>query len=365
MGNGGIHHKWTLAGNGDENVDTGKGSPRSLSEQLTHTRLTEIYATSEFTMKSYRYLYGPVPSRRLGRSLGIDLVPHKICTYDCIYCQIGKTTQKTLVRKEHVPVREVIGEVARFLKEETSPVDYLSLSGSGEPTLNSQIRRVIEGVKKITSIPIAVITNGSLFYLEEVREDLLDTDVVLPSLDAVSSDAFIRMNRPPEGFSVENVIDGLVQFRKIYEGKIWLEILFCRGVNNGEDELLRMKKAIDRIKPDQIHINTVVRPPSEESAIPLSRKELERIREFFGGLVSIVSEFDRHAPSMGEKNIREEILNILRRRPLSRADLSRGMEMSEEELESHMKPLVLKGIVKVRSFRGSLFYEVGKETDLS
>src|SRR4030042_1747383 len=132
--------------------------------------------------KQYRHLYGPVPSRRLGRSLGIDLVPHKICTYDCIYCQIGKTTEKTLQRKEYVPVQEILEEVEAFLKEEHPPIDYLSLGGSGEPTLHSKIRSIIEGIQTLTVLPVAVITNGSLFYEREAREDLLRADVVLPSL---------------------------------------------------------------------------------------------------------------------------------------------------------------------------------------
>ncbi|MGZ3568556.1 MAG: radical SAM protein, partial [Thermodesulfobacteriota bacterium] len=147
-------------------------------------------------MKDYQYLYGPVPSRRLGRSLGIDLVPHKICTYDCIYCQIGKTTEKALVRKEYVPARAILEEVGGFLAEKTSGIDHVSLSGAGEPTLHSGIGSVIEGIKVITSIPVAVITNGSLLYEEEVRRDLLRADIVLPSLDAVSQEVFNRVNRP-------------------------------------------------------------------------------------------------------------------------------------------------------------------------
>ncbi|MDI6762284.1 MAG: radical SAM protein [Thermodesulfobacteriota bacterium] len=316
-------------------------------------------------MKPFHHLYGPVPSRRLGRSLGIDLVPHKICTYDCIYCQIGKTTQKTLVRKEYVPVMEVIEEVERFLKEETSSIDYFSLSGSGEPTLHSKIRSVIEGIKEITSIPIAVITNGSLLYLEEVRQDLLYADVVLPSLDAVSSDAFLKINRPDEGLSAERMVEGLVQFRKIYKGQIWLEILFCRGINDHQDELIRMKEAINRIKPDQIHINTVVRPPSERWAVPLSQKEIEKIKNIFGDKASIISEFDRPPFSLTEGNIKEEILKILRRRPLSLNDLSEGMGIPTEELERHIQPLILKGSIEVRSFGESVFYEVVKEIQIS
>jgi len=313
-------------------------------------------------MKKYRHLYGPVPSRRLGRSLGIDLVPHKICTYDCIYCQIGKTTDKTLVRKEYVPLKEILEEVKRFLKEETSSIDHLSLSGSGEPTLHSQIRSVIEGIKTITSIPVAVITNGSLLYEEEVRQDLLHADIVLPSLDAVSSEVFMRINRPRPGFSIEKVIEGLVEFRKVYKGQIWLEILFCKGVNDSKEELLRMKKAVDRIQPDRIHLNTVVRPPSEKWAAPLSQKEMEEIQVYFGEKASIITEFDRHPSSISGRDIQEEILEILKRRPLSLSDLSKGMGIPQNELDEYIKPLAQEGKIQTRIFGGSIYYEISKES---
>jgi len=313
-------------------------------------------------MKPYRYLYGPVPSRRVGRSLGIDLVPHKICTYDCIYCQIGKTTDKTLVRKEYVPVKEILEEVKRFLKEETSSIDHLSLSGSGEPTLHSQIRLVIEGIKAITSIPIVVITNGSLFYEEEVRQDLLLADIVLPSLDAVSSEVFMKINRPRPGFSIEKVIEGMVEFRKVYKGQIWLEILFCKGVNDSKEELLKMKKVVDQILPDRIHLNTVVRPPSEKWATPLNQKEIEKIRDFFGEKAEIISEFDRHPSAVSEKDIREEILEILKRRPLSLSDLSKGMGIPQNELDEYIKPLAQEGKIQTRIFGDSIYYEISKES---
>ena len=309
-------------------------------------------------MKSFRYLYGPVPSRRLGRSLGIDLVPHKICTYDCIYCQIGDTTEKTLARKAYVPVREIIEEVERFLKEGAPSVDHLSLSGSGEPTLHSQIRSVIEGIRAITSIPVAVITNGSLLCEEEVRQDLLRADIVLPSLDAVSSDVFMRINRPRPGFFVEKVIEGLVEFRKVYKGQIWLEILFCKGINDGKEELMRMKKVVDRTQPDLIHLNTVVRPPSKKSAVPLGQKEMEEIRAFFGKSASVISEFDRHPSMVSEMSIKEEILKILKRRPLSLSDLSKGMGISKNDLDRFIKPLMKEGKVQSRLFGDSVYYEI-------
>jgi len=309
-------------------------------------------------MNAYRHLYGPVPSRRLGRSLGIDLVPHKICTYDCIYCQIGKTTKKALTRKEYVPVKEIIEEVKQFLKEGTSSIDHLSLTGSGEPTLHSEIRSVIEEIKAITSIPVAVITNGSLLYEEEVRQDLLRADLVLPSLDAVSSEIFVKINRPRPGFSIEKVIEGLIEFRKVYKGQILLEILFCKDVNDGKEELLRMKKTVDRIQPDRIHLNTVVRPPSEKWAVPLNQKEMEEIRAFFGEKAEIISEFDRHPPMAPERDIKEEMLRILKRRPLSLTDLSRGMGIREDEIEKYIQPLVSEGKIHARMFGGSIYYEI-------
>jgi wyosine [tRNA(Phe)-imidazoG37] synthetase (radical SAM superfamily) len=309
-------------------------------------------------MKSYRHLYGPVPSRRLGRSLGIDLVPHKICTYDCIYCQIGNTTEKTLVRKEYVPVKEILEEVGSFLNEENPSIDALSLTGSGEPTLHSQIRSVIEGIKVITSRPVAVITNGSLLYEEAVRQDLLRADIVLPSLDAVSSESFMRINRPRSGFSIEKVIEGLVEFRKVYEGQIWLEILFCKGVNDGKEELLRMKNTVDRIQPDRIHLNTVVRPPFEKWALPLNQKEMEAMRTFFGEKASIILEFNRHPPAVTERDIKEEILRILKRRPLSLKDLSQGMGIREDEIENCIQSLVSEGTIHARFFGDSIYYEI-------
>ncbi len=309
-------------------------------------------------MKTFRTLYGPVPSRRLGTSLGIDLVPHKVCSYDCIYCQIGETTEKTLLREEYIPTQEVLGELKAFLSKNGSSIDHISLSGSGEPTLHSKIGLVIKGIKEMTLIPVAVLTNGSLLYEEEVRKDLIGADIVLPSLDAASSETFMRINRPYKGLSVETVIEGMVEFRKGYKGQIWLEILFCKGVNDSQSELLQMKKAVDRIQPDLIHVNTVVRPPSEQWAIPLGLREMEKIRAFFGERASIISEFDRHHLVAPEGDRREEILRILRRRPLSLTDLSEGMGIPQKELEGYIRFMVEEGKIKIRSFGNAIYYEI-------
>lgn len=267
------------------------------------------------------------------------------------------------MRKEYIPKEEVLEEVKAFLLNGESSLDHFSLSGSGEPTLHSQIGSIIQAIKEMSSIPVAVLTNGSLLCEEEVREDLLRADIVLPSLDAVSSEVFLRINRPHKQLSIEKVIQGMVEFRKVYKGQIWLEILFCKGVNDSPSELLQTKKTIDRIQPDLIHLNTVVRPPSEQWAIPLSEKEMEEIRTFFGEKAAIISEFDRHLVPIPERDIGEEILRILRRRPLSLNDLSKGMGISQSELEGYIRPMVEEGKIRVRNFGDSIFYEISKELE--
>ena len=287
-------------------------------------------------------------------------MPPKICTYDCVYCQVGKTTERTLQRKEYIPTQEVLGEVKDFLSKREASIDHFSLSGSGEPTLHSQIGVVIKGIKEMSAIPVAVLTNGSLLYLDEVRGDLLQADIILPSLDAVSKEVFTRINRPHKGVSVEKVVEGLVKFRKVYQGQIWLEVLFCKGINDGRNELGQMKGAIDRIQPDRIHINTVVRPPTEVWASPLNLEEMEKIQAFFGDKASIISEFDRHPRSLPEINVKEEIFRILKRRPLSLVDLSQRMAIPKKELEATMQPMVEEGKIRTRRFGDSVYYEVLK-----
>jgi len=312
-------------------------------------------------MSHYRHLYGPVLSRRLGRSLGVDLAPHKICTYDCVYCQIGKTTDRTLLRKEYVPAEEILEEIRVFLHEGHSAADFLSLGGSGEPTLHSKIRSIIEGVRAISLLPVAVITNGSLLCEQEVREDLLRADVVLPSMDAVSQRVFEMVNRPCPGFSAVRVIEGLIQFRRVYRGRIWLEILFCKGINDTEGEILLMKEVMARIRPDLIHLNTVVRPPSESWAKPLAQAEMERLKTFFGERASVISEFDRPILPPPRTEMTGELLNILKRRPLSISDLCRLMGLARDQLETHLQPLIAEGKVRIHSFQDSVFYEAAPD----
>jgi len=199
-----------------------------------------------------KYLFGPVPSRRLGSSLGIDPIPHKTCTYNCIYCQCGRTTNQTIKRKEYISSKEIIKEVKEFLTNNKVHLDYITFSGSGEPTLNSKIGVMIREIKKMTSIPIAVLTNSSLLSREDVKEDLLDADLIVPSLDAVVQQTFEFVNRPQKSLNIGEIVQGLIDFRKKYKGKIYLEILLCRGVNDNPPDLKQMKKTLNKIRPDKI-----------------------------------------------------------------------------------------------------------------
>jgi wyosine [tRNA(Phe)-imidazoG37] synthetase (radical SAM superfamily) len=165
-----------------------------------------------------KYIFGPVPSRRLGRSLGVDLVPYKTCTFDCIYCDLGRTTHKTVSRQSYVPPEEIQGELELYLSVLDKKPDYITLSGSGEPTLNTNVGEIIRKIKKITSTPAAVLTNGSLLSMDGVREDLSEADVVLPSLDAITPALFEYINRPHPSLGIEDIISGLIQFRKQYQG---------------------------------------------------------------------------------------------------------------------------------------------------
>jgi len=190
-----------------------------------------------------RHIFGPVPSRRLGFSLGIDIIPAKTCTLNCVYCQLGPTACPTLKRKPYVTTKTILAEITTVLKDNPA-IDYLTFSGSGEPTLNSEIGKMIQKVKKITTIPVTVLTNGTLLYIPEVRRSLMDADVVLPSLDAASEPVFRRINRPHPNLNLELIIEGLRRFGKEYRGKIWLEVMLVKGVNDSDTELNKIREII-------------------------------------------------------------------------------------------------------------------------
>jgi len=238
-----------------------------------------------------KYIYGPVKSRRLGLSLGVSIIPHKTCNFDCVYCQLGSTTNKTKESKEYAKTEEVLAELREFfLRHKDSPPDlnYITLSGSGEPTLNKKIGELILEIKKISSLPIAVITNSALLIDERVRFALINADLIIPSLDTAEQEVFEKINQPVENFKIEDIIEGLIKLRREFRGKIWLEVMLVKGINDNLGHIKKLKEAIDRINPDKIQLNSPVRTTAQDWVKPLERKALEKIKDILGDKCEII-----------------------------------------------------------------------------
>jgi wyosine [tRNA(Phe)-imidazoG37] synthetase (radical SAM superfamily) len=302
-------------------------------------------------------IYGPVPSRRLGLSLGVDLVPRKTCSYDCVYCQIGRVTNKTVKRDVYIPVEPIIREIKDFLEQMESTVDYITFSGSGEPTLHSQIGVLIGKIKEMTSIPVAVITNGSLLLMDEVKRDLGQADLVVPSLDAVSRTVYEVINRPEESLEIDRVIQGIVDFRAQFRGQVWIEILFCRGINDDPSEIERMKRVLEKINPHRIQLNTVYRPPSEDFASPLAEERLREISEMFGPKASIITPYRGNKSLLGKGEVEIRIIDALKRRPLTAEDMAEILGLNPQEVIKHLKVLLDEKRIRHRLHGHRSFYE--------
>ena len=302
-------------------------------------------------------IYGPVPSRRLGFSLGIDIIPFKTCSLNCIYCQLGATSQKTTQREECIHPSEVLREIKKALHS-GQRIDYLTFSGSGEPTLNSAIGKIIRKIKKMTSIPVAVLTNSTLLTRKRVRKALMASDLVVPSLDAATQDVFLKINRPHSTLNIEEIIEGLIRFRQEFKGSFWLEIMLVKGVNDSPAHIKKLKEAIIKINPDKIQLNTVIRPPAEKFAQPLNLKELERIKQIFGQKCEIIAPFEKKEQPSASENIREAINSIIRRRPVTLFDIASSLGRHQNEVIKHLNALLEEGKVKSVAHRGQRYYEL-------
>jgi wyosine [tRNA(Phe)-imidazoG37] synthetase (radical SAM superfamily) len=238
----------------------------------------------------YSYLFGPVQSRRLGVSLGIDVIHSKTCSLNCVYCECGRTTELTLDRREYADTGKIIAELTNYLSGKPT-LDYITFGGSGEPTLNTGTGRILRFLKEhYPAYKCALLTNGTLLYLPEVREELLPFDVVLPSLDAVSDRVFAKVNRPHGKLLNRTIIQGLIDFRKEYKGLLWLEVFIVPGINDTPSELALFRESIKEINPDRVQINSLDRPGACDWVQPASRGKLQDIAGFFSPLpVEIIS----------------------------------------------------------------------------
>jgi wyosine [tRNA(Phe)-imidazoG37] synthetase (radical SAM superfamily) len=234
------------------------------------------------TANPFKYIYGPVPSRRLGRSLGIDLVPFKTCTYDCIYCQLGRTTNKTMERRSYVPIEDIIGELKIKLATGEHP-HYITIAGSGEPTLHSEIGELIVRIKAMTKIPVTVLTNGSLLFMPEVRAALMQADLVIPSLDAGDETMFRYVNRPHPEISFDRMVNGLIDFTRDFPGDVWLEVLLLFGITGMADETRKIAAYAERIGPQRVQLNTVCRPGGGRFCLRCGKKPDRKARPAVSG----------------------------------------------------------------------------------
>ncbi len=307
-----------------------------------------------------KYLFGPVPSRRLGRSLGVDLVPLKTCSYDCVYCQLGRTTEKTIVRKAYTPIDEVLGEIETILPNSDSNIDYITFSGSGEPTLHSQIGQAIEKIKQMTEIPVAVLTNGSLLYQSAVREGLYKADLVIPSLDTVSEDIFQNINRPHSELRLSDIIHGIKYFTQTFDGDVWLEVLFVEGLNNSDKAIQNLAETIKAFKLKTVHINTVVRPPAEPDVVPLtSQEQIDKIVTALGHNAKIIGDFSARAERKGDStNAYKQIYEAISRRPVTVDDLSASLGFHPQEVIKNVETLLNEGLIQTTYHHGFVYYQL-------
>lgn len=269
------------------------------------------------------YAYGPVPSRRLGRSLGVSPIPRKTCSYNCIYCQLGQTNKLQVKRESFYPKEDILSDIEKVMN--FANADHITFVGDGEPTLCKDLGWLIKSCKNKWQIPVAVITNGSLFFMEDVRQDLKSSDVVLPTLDAGSEEVYRTLNRPHGSIGFEEMLQGQVDFRKEYPGKIWLEVMLVKGVNDSDESLLEIKDAIEQVKPDRIYISVPIRPPAKPGVRPPEPERIMRTHEILGTSLDLT---DRESGEFGLDNfpdLRTTIIEICSRHPL-REEQARDIE---------------------------------------
>lgn len=309
----------------------------------------------------YKYVYGPVPSRRLGRSLGVDIVPYKTCTYDCIYCQLGKTTRKTAMRRDYVPVADVLSEIKGKISAGLV-CDYISIAGSGEPTLHASIGEIISEIKQMTTIPVTVLTNGSLLFMADVQAALMKADIVIPSLDAGNEHLFQYVNRPHQTISFDQMVQGLIDFSLHFPGRIWLEVLLVSGITGMMPEVKDIATWVEKMRVEKIQLNTVSRPAYEDFACAVDSRQMQKLAGLFYAPVEILD----NAPSAdmletkGSAFSDNDILDLLARRPCTLEGICLGLELHPHDAAKRLKNLMDRQLISLMRADHDLFYQIKK-----
>lgn len=305
-----------------------------------------------------KYLFGPVNSRRLGLSQGIDLIPSKVCNFNCIYCEVGPTVCLTCERREYFPTGEIIAEIDALLADPgAAALDVFTVTASGEPTLHSGLGRVIRHIKEKAARPVAVLTNGSTFHLPEVRAELLAADLVIPSLDSARPESYRRINRPAACAVLDDIVDGLIRFVAEFSGEVWLEILLAKGINDSEEDIAALVETVARINPARVQLNTVVRPPLESFARPLDRAAMEAVAGRFGGRVEIIADFSGRRQRGFRPLAEAEIVEMLKRRPCTAADVGEALHFDPALTAEALARLVASGTVRRSEHVGKTYYQ--------
>lgn len=305
-------------------------------------------------------VFGPVLSKRLGNSLGIDVIPHKTCSYNCIYCQLGSEENTITDLTNYYSVDEIIYELKEALLNNKN-IDYITFTGSGEPTLYKDLKKLIYEIKQITDIPVCIITNGSLLYKQEMRSNLLLADLIIPSLDAGNEETFKLIDNPNKEIDFDKMVEGLIEFKKVFKGEYWLEIFLLKGINDNEDELDDIIKIVKKIKPDRIQLITATRRVANEKAKALSDEELKKIKKYFNARCDI--EID--IPNISENHkgntrilTEEDIVNFLIRQPDTAYIIAKSFNENERKVKELLDLLVKKNKVREEIVNGVVSYAV-------
>lgn len=305
----------------------------------------------------YKYIFGPVPSRRLGLSLGVDLMPHKTCSLDCVYCECGKTTHLTVERKNYIPVDEIFKELDTFLAQNSS-IDHITFSGSGEPTLHNGIGDIITFLKtRYPQFKIALLTNSTLLSLPSVRESIVDTDVVVASVDAASDIVYKKINRPHPELNASTLIEGLISFRKEFKNKLWIEFFVIPGINDNPAELDAIKNAVNLIKPDKIQINTLDRPGTESWVKSADENKIKKILQLFDN-ANLIHFKETHSIIDTTDDVNSRILATLLRRPCTADDMSKILGVHIDKVKIHIDRLLKKRKIEKKEQGRGIFYRV-------